>query len=228
MNFRNFSITLVCVILGIIIAWQYNSIISNDKVKSQQSLRLDTLKDDILMEKKKNEAMRKSIDDLQAQKKEFEETMGNRGLIEEGLKKELELARIVAGLTDVKGKGIIVSLDDSSSSEVADSDILTLINELKASDAQAISVNNERIVALSEVRKAGNYVVVNGKQMTRPYVIRAISDPSRLENSLKILGGVAENWEYLKLKYSIEKKEEIFIPKVDISLLKTNNLEIVK
>lgn len=228
MNFKNFSITLVCIILGIIIAWQYKSIIANNKLKSTQNVRVDSLKDDIIMEKKKNEDMRKSIDDLQTQKKEYEATMGNKGLIEDNLKKDLEIARIIAGLTDVKGKGVLITLDDSKECEVQDSDILTLLNELKASEAQAISVNNERIIAASEVRKAGSYVVVNGKQLTRPYVIRAIADPSKLDNALRILGGVAENWEVIKLKYSIEKKDEIYIPKVDISLIKTNNLEIVK
>jgi uncharacterized protein YlxW (UPF0749 family) len=228
MNYKNFSITMVCLILGIIIAWQYKSIAINMKNKSVQVVRVETLKDDLIVEKKQNETLRNKIFELQEQKKKYDDAVDNNAMIEDNLKKELELAKIIAGLTDVKGKGIVVSLDNSNLSEVDDTDILTLINELKASEAQAISINNERIVSVSEVRKAGNYIVVNGKQLTRPYVIRAIAAPSKLENALRIIGGITENWDFLKIKYTIESKDEIFIPKVDVSILKTNQLEIVK
>ena len=48
-----------------------------------------------------------------------------------------------------------------------DRHIEELINELKASDVQAISVNDERVVAMSEIRKAGNYIMVNGTNLFR-------------------------------------------------------------
>jgi uncharacterized protein YlxW (UPF0749 family) len=229
MNSKNFAITLVCLTLGVILAWQYKSIYNNNKMKSQQNVRLETLKDEIIIEKKKNEDLREKVDELEIQKNKYMEAMGNRGLIEENLKNELNYARIISGLTDVKGQGIVLTLDNSSFSDVSDTDLMTITNELKASEAQAISINDQRIVALSEIRNAGNYIVVNGVQITRPYVIKAIADPTKLENALNIIGGVAENFrDYLKIQYTLEKKDEILIPKVDSSFIKTNYLEIVK
>lgn len=228
MNFRNLSITLICIILGLILSWQFKSINKNNEMKNLQNVRLESLKDEILFEKKRNEDLRKKLDELEASREKYEAALDNRGLIEENLKKELESARIVAGLTDVRGKGLEVTLYDDGISQVTDADIMNLVNELKASEAQAISVNNERIVALSEIRKGGNYIVINGRQITRPYVIRAIAEPARLENALNIVGGVVDNLSYYKIKHSLEKKDEILIPKVDISRIKTNYLEIVK
>lgn len=228
MNYRSFSIALVCVILGVILSWQYTSVYKNSKVGTEQKLRVDNLKDEILLEKKKNEDLRKKLDEIETQKREYEQSMGDKGLIEKNLKNELENARLVSGITDVKGKGIEILLDNNIGF-VMDTDILNVINELKASGAQAICVNDERIVAMSEVRKAGNFILINGTQMSRPYVIRAISDPQKVESALKIVGGVVEGIkEAYNIKCTIEKKDDIMIPKIDSSIIKTNYLEIVK
>jgi leucyl-tRNA synthetase len=94
--------------------------------------------------------------------------------------------------------------------------------ELKAAEAQAISIEDERIVAMSEIKKAGDYIVVNGKQMLSPFTIKAIADPQKLENSMTMLGGIVEELEFFSMKVTIEKKDNIIIPKVrdDGSVLK--------
>jgi len=42
---------------------------------------------------------------------------------------------------------------------------LKLVNELRAAEAQAISINGERIVAMTEIRYADPYMVINGRQI---------------------------------------------------------------
>lgn len=228
MTGKSLSITMISLLLGVIISWQYKSVVDNRKLQNNENIRLEDLKDEIITEKKNNEDLRKIVTQLEKERLDVERDMGDRGLIENNLKKELAIARLVAGLTDVKGKGIEVELDHTFDGQVTDADILSVINELRASEAQAISVNDYRIVASSEIRKGGNYIIVNGRQVSRPFIIKAIADPDKLENALKMVGGVAETLGFYGIKYTIEKKEEIFIPKVDSTVIRTDYLNVVE
>ena len=224
-NNRNFAITIVCVILGLIIAWQFKSISYNNNAAGFESKREEDVKDLLLIEQRKNADLGSRNIELQNQIKGIENTQGNSDKTRVTLQKELERVNMVAGLTAVKGKGVEVTVDNGELFNVEDVDILNLLNELRASDAQAISLNDERMVAMSEVRVAGGYIMVNGKQIGRPYIIKAIADPDRLEASLKLIGGVVENLQ-LYLKVSVEKKLDITIPalKDDGSVIKTDLL----
>ncbi len=219
---RNLSITLICIILGIMLAWQYRSILNNSKKESYQNLRLESVKDELIVQKENNEDLRKRNEELQKQIKEFENSQGNLSQVEKNLEAELERVRLVAGLSDVQGAGLIITMKYVGDESVRENSVLRLINELKAAEAQAISIENERIVAMSEIKKAGDYIVVNGKQMLSPFTIKAIADPEKLENSLTMLNGIIEEMEYYEMNVTIEKSNNITIPKVrdDGSVLK--------
>ncbi|MGO8672475.1 MAG: DUF881 domain-containing protein [Capsulimonadaceae bacterium] len=114
---------------------------------------------------------------------------------------DVQRDNFLAGLTDVAGPGIVVTLQDSAtrlpdapavqeSLMIHDKDISSLINELKAGGAEAISVNDERVVALTAVRCAGPDILVNNTPQVPPYVIRAIGDPKTLAGALKLPDGV--------------------------------------
>jgi len=62
---------------------------------------------------------------------------------------------------DVQGPGVEIVLDDGEYDyqKVYDIDLLKLVNELRAAEAQAISINGERIVAMTEIRYADPYMV---------------------------------------------------------------------
>ena len=228
---RNIAITIICIILGIILAWQYKSIDTNKKIESTQITRLEDLKDELIMEKNNNDNLRKRNEELLKINSEFENAKGSLDMYEKNIKLELERARIIAGITDVKGKGIVVTLDNSDLGQVEERDILDIVNEMRATDTQAISINEERIVAMSEIREAGAYIVINGKRLVRPFIIKAIADPQKVDNALKMVGGVLEKLQDLyKFKISIEKKEEIIIPKVrdDGSVVKIDLLKPLK
>ena len=130
-------------------------------------------------------------------------------------------------MTDVKGKGVVVTLEDNGIAEVQDDDVLSVLNELRASGAQALAVNDERIVAMSEIREAGKYIMVNSRQMVSPFVIKAISDPDKLDRSLRLIGGVLEKLEndYF-LKVDVKTSDDLTIPKIksDSAALKNNLL----
>jgi len=230
---RNIAITLVCIILGIMISWQYKSVNYNQNVSSVQNKRLEELKTELIALQKTNNELRARLQELQEENKAYENSRIGDNTLAENMKKQLETARIFAGLVDVKGKGVIVTLDNNGFASVADSDILEVVNELRAAGAQAISVNEERIVATTEIRQVGNfgddssYITINGVKQKAPFVIKAISDPNDLDRALTMTGGVIEKLrDTYQIKVSIKKSDEIIIPKVrdDGSVLKYNLL----
>ena len=144
------------------------------------------------------------------------------------LNEEIEDLKLLSGLTDVKGAGIIVTLDDTRAiNQIAadagfydpnvyvihDSDILLVINELIAADAEAISVNGQRITSLTEVRCVGPVIQINGIRLTAPFKISAIGAPDQLSTSLKLRGGIVDMIEQSDIDVIIEKYDEVVIPK---------------
>ena len=125
------------------------------------------------------------------------------------LSKDLMNAQAFAGLTDVKGPGIIVTLSDSKKpfanmpsgfsnmpsgfappNLIHNTDIDAVLNELKSSGAEAISVNGQRIVAVSPVRCVGPTILVNFTATASPFVIKAIGDPQTLKAGIELPGGI--------------------------------------
>ncbi|NLD47690.1 MAG: DUF881 domain-containing protein [Clostridiaceae bacterium] len=226
---RSLSITAICLLLGTMLAWQYKSLYNNKKIETSQRVSLNGYKDEYL-------AARKNVDDLTKRNEELLKTIEgyeNNTKIDQQLREDLDRARILAGLYDVKGAGIEITLDNFENDvlhyDIEERDLITIINELKASGAQAISVNGERIVAMSEIRGTGDFIIINGKQMIPPFKIKAIAEPEKLENALNILGGISAYFKEYFI-FEIEKRDSIVIQKVrdDGSVLKYNLLEPVK
>ena len=83
------------------------------------------------------------------------------------------------GLTDVTGQGVIITLQDNEgvtnssigitedirSYLVHDVNLREIVRKLKISGAEAISINNERIVSQTAITCAGNIIKVNDKRV---------------------------------------------------------------
>lgn len=126
------------------------------------------------------------------------------------LAQDLEAARAEAGLTPVRGSGLTIELSDAKSVPagadpndflIHDFDLSAVVNALLAGDAEAVSVNGERIIATTAIRCAGNTVLVNATRLGSPYRITAVGEPGRLRDALdadrnarSVLGEYAERF----------------------------------
>ena len=95
---------------------------------------------------------------------------------------------------------------------IHDDDLLRVINELRAAGAEAIAINGERIVAMSEIRCAGPTLSVNNNRSAPPYEIKAIGNPNNLESALKLRGGVLENFKFWGIQADLSQSDDIVIP----------------
>jgi len=91
----------------------------------------------------------------------------------------------VTGFRQVSDAGlriVVKDADGSSSGEVRDSDLNNLVNALWQSGASAISINGQRVTALSQPRNSGSVVRINDVSLSSPYVIHALGKPSDLQS----------------------------------------------
>jgi uncharacterized protein YlxW (UPF0749 family) len=123
-----------------------------------------------------------------------------------------------AGLTDVKGEGVTVTVSDSinassdvynSTFVVHDTTLMQLVNDLKLAGAEAISVNDERIVAMTEFFCVGPAVKVNGTKLFAPFTIKAIGVPSKLEAAVRE-SSVFTN-PNIRLNLEITQEKELYV-----------------
>ena len=96
---------------------------------------------------------------------------------------------------------------------IHDSDLLSVINELRSAGAEAISLNGERLLATSEIRCTGAVVTVNGRRYAAPYVIFAIGDPATLYNALTMRNGVVDILGQWKISVQVNTSTQLTIPK---------------
>ena len=101
------------------------------------------------------------------------------------------------GTGPVHGPAITVTLDDAGYTEatlpegytvddvvVHQQDVQGVVNALWTGGAEAMMVQDQRIVATSAVRCVGNTLYLQGRVYSPPYTISAIGDPERMAVSL--------------------------------------------
>ncbi|MEG0377546.1 MAG: DUF881 domain-containing protein, partial [Eubacterium sp.] len=130
----------------------------------------------------------------------------------------LEKERITAGVVDVKGKGLVITVDTESSKDydstvyTKSSDLLlSLINELNAAGAEAISINGERLINTSEIRQAGSYININRNKYSAPFEVKAIGNPEDLSAAIKMRAGIVDIMRSNKFKVNIAQQDEVLI-----------------
>ncbi len=102
---------------------------------------------------------------------------------------------ILAGQVPVSGPGIRVVVTETDGTISVDS-LLDTVQELRTAGAEAMEFNDEvRIVAQSSFTDGVGGIVIDGSQLTSPYVIEVIGDPDTLEAALGFLQGPTEQLE---------------------------------
>lgn len=109
-----------------------------------------------------------------------------------------ELVGILSGAVAVHGPGVKLVVNDakeaaaggdgdarensgfSDTGRVRDRDMQRVVNGLWESGAEAISINGQRLTALSAIRAAGDAILVDNKPLVPPYTVLAVGDGQRL------------------------------------------------
>jgi uncharacterized protein YlxW (UPF0749 family) len=156
--------------------------------------------------------LRKDIADLSSQS---EKTLPKSTL------EDLEKYKNLVGLTEIRGQGIIITLNDGPSSPATENsiahaaDLRDIVNTLWGSGATAISINSERIVTNTSIDCIVNTVLINNTRTGTPFFIFALGNPQKLKSAIENRSNLPSLHNRIKdegLIFKVETSKEIIVP----------------
>lgn len=109
-----------------------------------------------------------------------------------------DLVGVLSGAVGVHGPGVKLVVNDakdagtdgdgqprgtsgfSDTGRVRDRDMQRVVNGLWESGAEAVSINGQRLTALSAIRAAGDAILVDNRPLVPPYTVLAVGDGEEL------------------------------------------------
>ncbi|WP_189219696.1 MULTISPECIES: DUF881 domain-containing protein [Streptomyces] len=175
------------------------------------------------------DALEKSVDDLRAEvsARQREALKGDGG------SDRRELVGILAGAVEVHGPGVKLVVNDakeagaggdgdprgssgfSDTGRVRDRDMQRVVNGLWQSGAEAVSINGQRLTALSAIRAAGDAILVDNKPLVPPYTVLAVGNGKRLGSDFQdspdglYLHALQENF---GIRTALSVEEDVRVP----------------
>ncbi|WP_330334924.1 DUF881 domain-containing protein [Streptomyces sp. NBC_00536] len=144
-----------------------------------------------------------------------------------------ELLALLSGATEVRGPGIKLTVDDakgastgngngpresagfSDTGRLRDRDMQRIVNGLWQAGAEAVSINGQRLTALSAIRAAGDAILVDNKPLVPPYEVLAVGDKKRLNTEFQD----SVDGQYLHvlqqsygIRYTLSAENEVRLP----------------
>ena len=213
------AIGIVCVVLGAALTVQIRTMQGENSAVAQAFANSE-LKDSLLEWKEKSENAEKDLEESIKKLEKLRDTSTANGNSSEEKQEELKKYNQILGLTDVTGEGIVMTVTDSAQSSTAidmnnliihDSDLRSLVNELSNAGAEAISINDERIVSTTAITCAGNVILINGNKVGSPFTIKAIGSQASLYGAITRAGGYTYGLKARSIQVETKKVNNIQI-----------------
>lgn len=102
---------------------------------------------------------------------------GSSGAADKALTDEADRLRALEGLVPVHGPGIVMVIDATGLTAL---DLQDALNNLAVGGAEAIDVNDRRVISGVPVVQAGAGVAIDGVMVVPPWTVSVIGDPTRL------------------------------------------------
>ncbi len=222
-NKKTISIVLgiMCFALTLGICVQIKTVRGSNSIV-KQNYEENGLRAEVLKYKEKYDNRYKELEKAEEQlEKERQNSTENNTELEQK-EEEIKQGNKMIGLTEVTGPGVIITLSDSKKASntslnvsdllIHDGDVISVINELKNAGAEAISINDQRLVPTSSIICGGNIIEINGEKTGTPFVIKAIGLPELL-SGLSRPGGYLEILKEASIEADLKTSNNITIPK---------------
>ncbi|WP_344500769.1 DUF881 domain-containing protein [Streptomyces enissocaesilis] len=200
-------VALLLFVLGLGLAIQVRSNSDDSALRGARQEDLVRILDELDDRTQRLEDEKQKLDD---QKTELENSSDQA---EEARKQTLEKERqlgVLAGTVAAQGPGITLTITDPHSMVEADM-LLDAIQELRAAGAEAIQVNDVRVVADTYFSDSDGGIQVDGRKIGAPYRFEVIGKPQDLEPALNIPGGVVQTLEKEQAIAAVARSEKIVV-----------------
>ena len=211
-------ITIVFLFLSIMLSLQFQA-----QKNLASELSLQKSEDLIAMARglsDKRQKLALEINDLRGQVSTQLESERDEQKLIENITQEMGKLQVVNGNLALKGPGLMITLEDHMA--VVYTDVLTIVNELWNAGAEAISINDNRLIGnytITYVEDTDNFgygnafIMVNHQKLDFPITIKAIGEPNNLEKGQTLPGGIMDKLAaYYHAYPEIQKVDEIIIP----------------
>ena len=214
---------------GFIIGYSYNQAKDNNNnlsssLSSQLFSQEYSYREELIKQQERNKELAEESNHLQEKIRAYEKKFASNENEYEQLVEQAEDLRLLLGDVPAEGKGVRVTLQDGEYDRasvnpndyiVHESHVFKVLNELRISGAQAISINGQRLMANSFIQCNGPVITVDGKQHPAPFVIEAVGDSSTLSASLSLKGGVIHQLLNEKIVVTVEENQKLVMSKVN-------------
>ena len=196
------TMAVACFALAIVMSMQFKVVKETD-ITSIETMREEELRTELANWKKMYKEAQEQYEEKTAKLSEYKEKEQSEEESSQLVEKELEQTNMYLGKTKVEGQGIKITINDvdkqSSDEEdtvnpISAEDLMVIVDYLKLAGAEAISINEERILNMTDIVDVGsNFLIfVNQQRILAPYEIKAIGDQTKLESTLLGNGGYVE------------------------------------
>ena len=210
------TIGLACFVLIAVMFMQFK-IIGLTDVTNIETMREEELRTQLANWKTQYEEVNQKYEETQETIKEYQEKKQSNEETAELLQQELDQINMILGKTDVQGQGVIITINKVESEDVpaiSAIDLQLIVNSLKNAGAEAISINNERIINTTDIVDIADlYIKINAQRILAPYKIKAIGDQTYLESGLLGNGGIVDELRSVGEDIKIEKSNKVVITK---------------
>ncbi len=187
-----FGVPVVCLLAGVLLAATH-TVSGGSEIRRSDSPRLVDLVHDA----------QNSVDRLSAQRDGLATQIdsahgGGAGTALAAMQARADELAAAAGLNPVHGPGLVVTLSDAQRDAngrfprdaspddlvVHQQDIQAVLNALWSAGAEAIQMQDQRIIGTSAPRCVGNTLLLNGRTYSPPYTITAIGNATAMQAAL--------------------------------------------
>lgn len=208
------TICIMCFIIVYIMCIQFKTAGSIEE-SNIETMRETELREALANWKQEYEDVNKELQSNKNKIEEYQNKILSNDEAGELLEEEYNKAKMLLGLTDVQGTGIIITLTDNSEAKFTSENLMNLINELNSAGAEAISINDQRIVSMTDIVDVGEFIMINGKRLTSPYTVKAIGDSTYLQSALSIKKGYLDEYKTEGYTISMATENNISITKYE-------------
>jgi uncharacterized protein YlxW (UPF0749 family) len=144
------------------------------------------------------------------------------------IKEELHNTKLQAGLIPVTGPGVEIILADSPRASTTDRNDNTndylihdyylrdIVNILWNAGAEAICINNNRVISTSEIFCGGSIIFINRNNLSTPFVIKAIGDPNTLTYAVNTFSSYRSlKGSQFGIRANLKVNRNVYIPQLN-------------
>lgn len=210
------TIAIACFALTTVMFMQFK-IVNETDITSIETMKEEELRAELANWKQLYKEADEQYQERKQRLNEYKETQESTEESTKLIEKELEQIDMYLGKTAVQGEGITITIKDINDDEeippISAEDLLVIVDYLKLAGAEAISINEQRIVNMSDIVYVNNSIIyVNQQRILAPYVIKAIGDSVSLESTLLGNGGYVETLKNIGFDITIQRSNRVNIP----------------